>query len=232
MGLFTTKKKEPREIKEDDSLFIKLWYNPRTHALMVLGAYLVFFLVILLVINIGSKTTDVNKPVLGKDTKKLFDYYLDKNTTYNFVINKPSKTYYFSGVKIADNDIYGTLLSDGESKNIYVSAGLCKIVREENGEYIQVEDETCPSDIEYNYFDITYIYTVIESLKTTSSSLKDRYNFVLTNNYSYKFYFDKEKINKIEIKDSNDTYTLTLGVKEEVVTEEGNDDITSEEENI
>ena len=51
MGLFSKKEKKPREIKETDSTLVKLWYNPRTHAMMVLGAYLVFFVAVILFIK-------------------------------------------------------------------------------------------------------------------------------------------------------------------------------------
>ena len=73
MGFFTKKEKKPREIKETDSTFVKLWYNPRTHAMMVLGAYFVFFLVVILFLkSLPNNQTVETKKKTGESIEELF----------------------------------------------------------------------------------------------------------------------------------------------------------------
>ena len=125
MKLFS--KKAPREIKEDDSTLVKLWYNPRTHAIIVLGAYLVFFLIIILIANTSTNTKKVQNKKLGSDLESYFINLSDKNVSYNYTISKRDETYYFSGIKQTDGNIFGTMLHNNEINKILVSNESCVV---------------------------------------------------------------------------------------------------------
>ena len=212
MGLF--KKKEPREIKDDDPTFIKLWYNPRTHALIVLLLYFLFFAFILIFVGITGIIFVLN----NTSSKKL---------SYNYVINHGSKTYYFSG-NDKDEDIDGTILYNGESTTIKISDNKCSV-----GEYIKDEFvlnyKLCPENINYEYFDIENIYNLIKDVKGIKYLSDHYYYFKINKTIEVKIYFDtNDTISKISLSEKNYTYDLNLSY-EENITEP--DTLTDEENN-
>lgn len=208
MGLFTKKNKEPREIREDDSTFIKLWYNPRTHALMVLGAYFLFFAIILIVVNAASSNPEkFYETVKGSDLSKEFDKLNSENIVYDFVIKTDNNTYYFSGKKNLEGKIYGTILSSGESKNILIDDNLCYVGKYENDAFVEDENK-CPEEIDYRYFNVGEIYNWIEKLQVKKYKKANTYNFDVNNNLSYKIYIEDNFINKIESTDGKNKYEL------------------------
>lgn len=206
MSLF--KKKEPREIKDTDPLFIKLWYNPRSHAIMVLSAYFVFFAIILIMVAITGKSQNNNLNIKGSSLLNSFNAIDEENILYNFVITIGNKTYYFSGSDL-NNSLYGTLLSNGESSTIKIENDQCIVGEYKNDEFIP-SYMLCPENINYSFFNIMNIYKLIDSINGTKSNIDKNYVFKDKNNNEIKIYRDNNDIiSKIIIKDkNNDLYEL------------------------
>ena len=210
MGLF--KKKKPREIREEDSTFVKLWYNPRTHALMVLGAYFVFFLIVIIIINVSARKT-TNNEVKGSILQDKFTILDNQDLSYNYVINIDKDTYYFQGTN-KYNNVYGTLLNNGETSSIKVENNECFV-----GEYNDTNEfigmfELCPDKINYTNFDYNYIYKIIDNLKTDNYKTDEYYEFKTSDSTSYKIYTSKDKVDKVIITTDKNTYTLEYNVNE------------------
>ena len=93
MKLF--QKKEPREIKEDDSLFVKIWYNKRYHAIMSLSLYFIFFLIIIILVNVSSSKNSKDTTINGTYTQKYFESLGSKDISYNYIINLKLDTILF-----------------------------------------------------------------------------------------------------------------------------------------
>ena len=165
MKLF--QKKEPREIKEDDSLFVKIWYNKRYHAIMSLSLYFIFFLIIIILVNVSSSKNSKDTTINGTYTQKYFESLGSKDISYNYIINQGNKTYYFSGINKNDG-VFGNILYNGESTTVKISDGQCYV-----GSYVKdsfVESDTlCPENINYKYFDTNYIYSLISDVKGTKN---------------------------------------------------------------
>lgn len=208
MKLFS--KKPPREIKEDDSTLVKLWYNPRTHAMIVLGAYLIFFLILILIANTSSNTKKNQNKKSGSDLEKYFINLDNKNISYNHTVSKNNEMYYFSLADQDDDNIYGTLLHNAEVKKILISKEACTIGEYNNEEFTPSEG-SCP-DIDYSLFFYQNIYDKVENLNSLNSVKSDKYIFKISDKITYTIYVDKDIISKIEIKKGADNYTLNYSV--------------------
>lgn len=221
MGLF--KKKELREPREDDSTFMKLWLNKRTHAMMVLGAYLVFFAILLIVINVGSpktNTTKTNKEHLNK----LFANYKEKNYKFNHMITNNDKVYYFNGTN-TDGIIIGKIIDDDKIYNVKIENKECTVgTYNENGEFIPAY-ETCPAELRYTYFIPEEIYETVKYLKISPTSLKDHYYIKLNDQISYDISFENDEIKAIVIKEKDTSYQLRYNL---IVDSENTNGIVNE----
>ena len=225
MGLFNKKEKEPREIKEDDSLIVKLWYNKRSHAAIVLGLYLFFFLILIIIIN----TTGTNAPkditINGSSLSNKFLNFENKDVSYNFVVNIGTNKYYFSGANKEDG-IYGKILHNGESQTILISDDQCSVGEyNSKGEFIKSE-LLCPENINYSYFDYNNIYNLIKDLKGYNYEEKNYYSFDLDDKTNIAIYYVNNDLNSIIVNGKNDTYSL-----EYVINDYSKADKIIEEEN-
>lgn len=202
MGLF--KKKELREIREDDSTLTKLWLNPRTHALIVLGGYLIFFIIIIIIAKTSQKpenSNTVSGSTLNESFAKLDNY------SFNYII-KGNSNYLFNGTK-ENNSITGSLSYNGKVLNIVIENNVCKVreLDERTNEYID-SDELCPEGLNYNFFDPSNIYKVINSLNGTKSYDNKQLSFKIKEDTEIKIIKDKEEIDKILIKSNLTEYEL------------------------
>ena len=214
MGIFNKKEKQPREIKDDDPLIVKLWYNKRSHAAIVLGLYFIFFALILILVNFAGTTKPKNTTVKGNTLVKLFNYLDGKDVSYNYTINVGGKKYYFSGNN-KDDDIYGTILYNGESQSVRISNGECIIGEYNNkGEFVSSE-LMCPETINYNYFDYNNIYILIKDEEGTDNINGEYYLFNLNDNVSVKLNYDVEKLKATSIENKNGSYLLEYSISEE-----------------
>lgn len=214
MGVF--KKKAPREIKDDDPLFVKLWYNERSHAFIVLGLYFIFFLVLILIVSFTGRKPS-NNSVTGSSTKGLFDDLSSKQISYNYVIKEGNKTYYFSGVNKNDG-IYGTILFNGDSSSINIVKDECFAGVYENEEFVS-QDSLCPENIKYYLFNPGSIYKLIEDEKGIKNDAEKYYLFSPKDNEKIKIYYNNKAISKITINSGN-SYSYELDFNIEKVEEE------------
>lgn len=203
------KEKKPREIKDDDPLFIKLWYGKRSHAAIVLGLYFIFFLILILIINFSGKKTTTDNMINGSKLESLFTSFNVDSTSYNHVIKDNNKTYYFSGSNI-DGILYGSILYDGDSTSVKISDGTCIVGDFDEGEFVPA-NELCPENISYNYFNIERIYNLIENIKGQKYISDKYYLFEVNKNVSVKIYYDdNDKLSKVILSDNKITYELTF----------------------
>lgn len=203
MGLF---KRKPREVKDDDSLLVKLWYTPRTHGLIVLGIYAIFFLIVLLIIKTPQNDLIKKKKDESINLKSYFSNLDNKNLTYDYVIKTKDNRYLFSGTRI-NNEISGKITSKDESYNIKFVEGSCKVI-EKNRKGIEIiSEKPCPTDIKYDYFDYNKIYSLIEFLQVKQNK-DNEYLVKLNDDITYEIYYVDEFLDKLIIKDQDDIYEL------------------------
>lgn len=206
MSLF--KKKEPRVVKDDDPLFIKLWYTPRYHAILGLALYFIFFLIVALLLNASATNSKNNSSVAGSSAKELFNTLNSKNISYNYTIKDGNNIYYFSGID-KDGGIYGNLLHNGEATNVNIKNGACAVGDYLNGQFVP-KYTLCPENISYFYFDYMNIYDLIKDKKGTKTRDGNSYYFDLKNKLELKIYFTSDKlIHKIELVDNSVSYVFT-----------------------
>lgn len=198
MALF--KKKQPREIKDDDPLFVKLWYNERSHALIVLGLYFVFFLFIILFVTLTGKKTG-SSSIEGNNIKGLFNGMKNQTISYNYVIKEGNKTYYFSGEDKKDG-IYGTILFNGDSSSVNIKNDECFAGTYEGDEFV-LSDSLCPENLKYYLFDLSSIYKLIENEKGAKNSNENYYVFSPSSNEKVRIYYENDNITKITVINGN-----------------------------
>ena len=213
MSLF--KKKEPREIKEDDKLIVKLWYNKRTHAMIVLGIYLFIFLILFVLAKIATMTTKVTNNGSNKETITAFTKRLDEsNLMVNYSITNGNKKYYYSGQKITNtNVIKGSFLYDGSSTDAYLVSDKCfdKVVNIDDPSTYTTNEKACPSDINYSLLDYNYINKILKGLN--GKFIGEKYcTYHLNDELTIKLYYENNNINKIEIANGKTTYELVYEV--------------------
>ena len=219
MGLF--KKKEPREIKDDDPLLVKLWYNPRTHAMMVLGIYIFIFAVILLIIRLSpTSNTNAKRSLSGDKLSNLFNNSENNINLYDVSLSVENGNYFFSGEKSSEI-ISGTLLYNGKTENIIVEDGICRIKNTDDTEDVS-SNAKCPENIDYRLLDINSIYNIVKDLNGNLFG-NEYYLFRLNRDEEVKIYLSGDELNKISYKIKNSSYTYSVrtnATKEENIGEE------------
>jgi len=206
MGLF--KKKEPREIKDDDPLLVKLWYNPRTHAMMVLGIYIFIFAVILLIIRLSpTSNTNAKRSLSGDKLSNLFNNSENNINLYDVSLSVENGNYFFSGEKSSEI-ISGTLLYNGKTENIIVEDGICRIKNTDDTEDVS-SNAKCPENIDYRLLDINSIYNIVKDLNGNLFG-NEYYLFRLNRDEEVKIYLSGDELNKISYKIKNSSYTYSV----------------------
>lgn len=206
MGLF--KKKEPREIKDDDPLLVKLWYNPRTHAMMVLGIYIFIFAIILLIIRLSpTSNTNAKRSLSGDKLSNLFNNSENNINLYDVSLSVENGNYFFSGEKSSEI-ISGTLLYNGKTENIIVEDGICRIKNTDDTEDVS-SNAKCPENIDYRLLDINSIYNIVKDLNGNLFG-NEYYLFRLNRDEEVKIYLSGDELNKISYKIKNSSYTYSV----------------------
>lgn len=200
------KKKEPREIKEDDPLIVKLWYGQKSHSAIILGIYLLFLLIVFIFAVSLKGGVEGTSNVTGSSISHLFKNFDNEVLSYNYVLTKNDKTYYFSG-KDKNKGIYGTILYNGESTNINFIDNSCIVGDYINGVFYAKYSQ-CPENIDYKYFNYNNIYEMIKNKKGFKYPRGKYFSFDLSTKLNIKIFYDNDKITKIEVKDDDLTYTL------------------------
>lgn len=226
MKLFN-KERKTREIKDDDSLFVKLWFNPRSHAAIVLGLYFLFFAIIIIIINVSGTKGPKDNSVDGSSINDLFTKLSDKNISYNYVITMQNKKYYFSGVDKED-EIFGTILYNGESQSIKVHDSDCAVGKyNDKGEFVPAYS-LCPENINYNYFNYDYIYELIKNTKGSKYETDKYYLFNLKDNLVVKVYYDNNSLKVITVEDNKSTYLLEFMTEDTLETNNESENIDTD----
>ena len=224
MGLFSKKEKKPREIKETDSTLVKLWYNPRTHAMMVLGAYLVFFVAVILFIKSLPTEPKENTKQSGSSIKDLFIRDEDKLSTYSGIIKTSKDNYLINGDKYVEGVLNASLIDKDNLYFVVISDGSCKVQElDKTGKKYIESDKLCPEEIKYVYFDLSYIYELIEN-KEIKDVDNEYYEIEVSDTLIIKVFYstvkDVKELKKIYINDNSDEYEISVNY---VVESEIND---------
>lgn len=213
------KEKKEREIKEDDSLFIKLWYNKRTHAMIVLGMYAIFFIILFILAAVNSNKNVEDNTVDTKELKPYFTNLNDKDISYNVVINSLDEDmYYFSGSK-EDNIVIGKLLYSDDDLLIKISEDACTVGTNVDDMFIEDADKLCPQILSYKIFNYEKIYDEI-SKKTARIRKYDKYYLCTLEDIQYKIYVKDNVLSRIDILDKDVTYNIKYYVSAQDLNEE------------
>ena len=203
MGLF--KKKEPRVVKDTDPLIIKLWYNKRTHAMIVLGAYFLFFVILLILVKVSSNAVKNDNTV---DASFLTKDLIEKDIRYNVLYKNSSEMYLFSGAKNVEDKLVGTLTHDGNSLNISINDEECTISPENNE-----EENKCPEKIKYKYFDIKNLSDIIKDKKAIHYSSNKLYKYSINDKLEINLYYDDNKVlYKVVITEPNESFEINYSI--------------------
>ena len=213
------KEKKERVIKDDDSLFVKLWYNKRTHAMIVLGMYAIFFIILFIIAALNSNTNIEDNIARAEELSPFFTSLNDKDLSFNVVINSADEDmYYFSGSK-EGNIVKGNLLHNEDNMLIEVSKDICTVGDYVDGIFVGDINKSCPEIFDYNIFDYEKIYNEIS--KNTSKIRKyEKYYLVTLEGIQYKIYVKDDTLSKIDILDKDVTYNVKYHVTEQNLSED------------
>lgn len=213
------KEKKERVIKDDDSLFVKLWYNKRTHAMIVLGMYAIFFIILFIIAALNSNTNIEDNIARAEELSPFFASLNDKDLSFNVVINSADEDmYYFSGSK-EENVVKGNLLHNEDNMLIEVSKDICTVGDYVDGIFVGDINKSCPEFFDYNIFDYEKIYNEIS--KNTSKIRKyEKYYLVTLEGIQYKIYVKDDTLSKIDILDKDVTYNVKYHVTEQNLSED------------
>ena len=213
------KEKKERVIKDDDSLFVKLWYNKRTHAMIVLGMYAIFFIILFIIAALNSNTNIEDNIARAEELSPFFTSLNDKDLSFNVVINSADEDmYYFSGSK-EGNIVKGNLLHNEDNLLIEVSKDICTVGDSVDGIFLGDINKSCPEIFDYNIFDYEKIYNEIS--KNTSKIRKyEKYYLVTLEGIQYKIYVKDDTLSRIDILDKDVTYNVKYHVTEQNLSED------------
>ena len=183
--------------------------NNKITALIKLGIWLVFIVVIFIVVNLGNKNdTELNNSFENsnqEETKPLtYEEKLNKlndNFKFNYEIKIDNNIYYFSGTRLLTKES-GYRLYDSEYVYYFVEDNIIKEVK--NGELFDLEN--LYENIDVNNLKINQIKESIKGKKYIEE--ENKYNYLLENNKIVTLYSDSENIRKIEIYLGDDYYKL------------------------
>ena len=141
----------------------KAWKEPKTHALMSLGLYAIFFTSIFLVVKIRGIILDAkyDKPNIEYEKVEVIDEYKElDNYEYKYTITKNNDTYVLNGTVYKNKE---KLKEEGNNK-IYYLNDESEIYPQE---YIDLENKL---GINLTYLNPEYIYNYIKISKLIDST--------------------------------------------------------------
>ena len=178
----------------------KAWKEPKTHALMSLGLYAIFFTSIFLVVKIRGLILDAkyDKPNIEYEKVEVIDEYKElDNYEYKYTITKNNDTYVLNGTVYKNKE---KLKEEGNNK-IYYLNDESEIYPQE---YIDLENKL---GINLTYLNPEYIYNyikiskLIDSTEYKDSTKKEIYEISIK---------DLKELFKINVEKSNALGTLTV----------------------
>lgn len=193
--------------KNPDHIFVKLWENKRTHALICLILWIVFLLLILFILSFSNKNTQKNIPsneikndiiTISNMKNKLLNY----NFEYKYTILINNEKIIYTG-KYQNNE------NNGYKEE---NSGLTKYLINYEGTYqINLEEKTEITDlfdkINQNYITLEYIFNSIDNKEPIiNEKTSELYYNLVEEQIIIKT--DENNIKSIEIKNNNDDYLL------------------------
>lgn len=178
----------------------KAWKEPKTHALMSLGLYAIFFTSIFLVVKIRGLILDAkyDKPNIEYEKVEVIDEYKElDNYEYKYTITKNNDIYVLNGTVYKNKE---KLKEEGNNK-IYYLNDESEIYPQE---YIDLENKL---GINLTYLNPEYIYNyikiskLIDSTEYKDSTKKEIYEISIK---------DLKELFKINVEKSNALGTLTV----------------------
>ncbi len=188
----------------------KLWSNERSRAGIQLGFYLMFFILVIIVINISSKLNNPSRLNTEVSLQTMKSILSKNNYEYNYIINTPTEKIIFNGKKSEEEN---TGIKQTREKNLKYSI--------ENDIVYELQiDNKVEIDNFYDGFDeklinINYILDLIKDKSATITSEEENkiymYQFDINNEFiEMLLKTDKEKITNITIKYKDITYDLNF----------------------
>ena len=167
---------------EEESKFMQLWHNKRTHAAMVLGMWMIFLLFVIIISFVGSKKTqnnNLNTPVQKEEeTVEFRDYALMQTD-----LLKNNYKYEYN-IKVADyNVIYkGEKIGVKETGYRENSVETIKYYVDETGLYTVMMDSLNSNDrlyenINESFIDLEYIFELVKDKSVVTEEVENKRTF-------------------------------------------------------
>lgn len=193
--------------KNPDNIFVKLWENKRTHALICLILWIVFLLLILFILSFSNKNIQNSNPsneikndiiTISNMKNKLLNYNFEYK--YTIVINN-EKIIYTGKYQNNENRGYKEKNS-GLTKYLINNEGTYQINLDEQLEITNLFDK-----INLNYITLEYIFNSIDNKEPI---INEETNELYYNSVEEQIIIktDENNIKSIEIKNNNDDYLL------------------------
>jgi len=203
---------------QEESKFMQLWHNKRTHAAMVLGLWMIFLLFVMIISFVGGEATQPevnNNQDQQQEEKKIFKDYqlmqselLEQNYIYEYIISVGDTKVIYKGEKIGVTET-GYRENATETIKYYIDeTGFYKVVMDE----LHSLDKLFENVIE-SYIDLEYIFNEINNQSVAGEENDE------TRTYTYKYNregidyevvvtTDLNNINKLDIKFEDKYYEL------------------------
>lgn len=206
--------------EKNKKTFKELWADTRMRALIKLGMWFAFFLLIFLILSITAlfnKNPDNNikeeikqEEVVSANIPSMLENLISSNYTYEYKINMDNTNYSYTGSK-ENEEIKGYY----ESNN-----GIIKYMVKENNYYELNNEElkennSIISEQDKYILDLNNLLSLIKEYELTNEVLKenDSYNYsILKDNNSYQINIETKlnDISNININYNNVIYNLTF----------------------
>lgn len=206
MNIFKKKEYTEEELNELTG-FSKLWHTPRTHAMIVLGAYFIFFAVIIILFGSTKSNVNINDNKQNNKDNKIDASYLLKNIDeskieYIDTYNSKNNGIYILVGKYEGENFVGNLTHGSETFEISIDKDLnCTAT---NKKY------QCPENIEYGYFMHNYILNLISDNKATNYKDLKKYTYSLNDGLDIDLTYNDDTIQKINTRYNDDLYEITF----------------------
>ena len=217
-----SKKEEEQKEKTKVERFKELWANKRWRAVIKLGMWISFFVLVFLILIVASfisrfidkpkEYKKIEEPIIEQKVEanisNLLNNLSNSNYTFDYKVIKPDNTYSYSGTK-EELGIVGYYESNmgiikfGVKDNIYYKI--------ENDEYI--EDQTIISEEDKNMFNLNNLINIIREYEENNNPTieNDIYNYDFSSEeFSYLVSITKidKTISKIDIHYNDINYIL------------------------
>lgn len=213
--------KEKKQKKQSSSKWKELWENPRTHALMVLGLWAVFFIFVFLYVEIASSFSprnELNEAVKQEEVKEkkfLNAFQKLSQENYAFTLLKASNSYWIINGRRMDDLEEGFLEDENGIIKYMIQSEKMYQLEINNSHEIPSFYEGLPESVK----SIRFVYNLLENM-----------NFVIEGEHAtyqvgsevYTFSFDGEKITNLVYTTLEDAYTYTFTSIGEVKITQGN----------